>query len=67
MFMMFFLDDFIIFSDLKTHLVKLQLCFNKCQKFNINLNLEKKCFWCFPMSYLVTLSKEGKLSDPKKL
>ncbi len=38
-FMKLFLDDFSIFSDLKTNLIKLQLCFDKCQEFNIYFNL----------------------------
>jgi len=37
-FMKLILNDFSVFSDLKTHLVKLQLCFNKCQKFGVSLN-----------------------------
>jgi hypothetical protein len=37
-FMKLLLNDFSVFSDLKTHLVKLQLCFNKCQKFGVSLN-----------------------------
>jgi hypothetical protein len=41
MFMKLFLDDFNVFSDLDTHLTKLQLCFDKCREFNISLNLEK--------------------------
>jgi putative transposase len=31
MFMKLFLDDFNIFSDLKTYIVKVQLCFYKCR------------------------------------
>jgi hypothetical protein len=46
-FMKLFLDDFNVFSDLKTHLVKLQLCFNKCQEFGVNFNSEKCMFMVF--------------------
>ncbi len=46
-FMKLFLDDFNVFSDLKTHLVKLQLCFDKCQEFGINFNLENCMFMVF--------------------
>ncbi len=52
-FMKLLLDDFNVFSDLDTHLTKLQLCFDKCKEFDISLNLEK-CIWvsswvmCYP-------------------
>jgi len=44
MFMKLFLDDFSVFNDLKTHLAKLRLCFDKCHEFNISLN-PKKCMF----------------------
>jgi hypothetical protein len=62
-----FLDDFSVFSNLDTHLLKLQLCFDKCREFGISLNLEKYMFLvhsCVILGYVV--SKEGKLSYLKK-
>jgi hypothetical protein len=41
-FMKLLLDDFNVFGDLKTHMAKLQLCFDKCQEFGFKLNLGKK-------------------------
>jgi len=46
-FMKFFLDDFSVFNDMNTHLVKLHLCFNKCQTFGISFNLKKCMFMVF--------------------
>jgi hypothetical protein len=43
-FVKLFLDDFSMFNDLNTNLTKLQLCFDKCRKFGIILNLEKCMF-----------------------
>lgn len=40
-FMKLFMEDFNVFNVRKTHLAKLHLCFDKCHKFNINLNLDK--------------------------
>ncbi len=45
MFMKLFLDDFNMFNDMNTQLIKLQLCFAKCKKFSIRLNLEKCMFF----------------------
>lgn len=63
-FMKLFSDDFNIFSDLKTHMFKLRLCFDKCWKFSISLNSEKCMFLVFfdiILGYI--LSKGGKLLD----
>jgi hypothetical protein len=46
-FMKLFLDDFNVFNDLKTHMVKLQLCFDKCRECDISLNLENCMFMVF--------------------
>jgi hypothetical protein len=43
-FMKLFLDDFNMFNDLDTHLLKLQLCFDKCKKIGVSLNPNK---WMF--------------------
>jgi hypothetical protein len=40
-FMKLFLDDYSMFYDLNTNLTKLRLCFDKCGKFGIILNLQK--------------------------
>lgn len=40
--MKLFLDDFSVYSYITSHLDKLQLCFEKYQESDINLNL-KKC------------------------
>jgi hypothetical protein len=63
-----FLDDFNVFNDLKTHLVKLRLCLNKYREFDICFDLKKCMFLVFfnvILSYIVF--KEGKLLDPKKI
>jgi hypothetical protein len=64
--MKLFRDDFNVFNNLDTYLIKLQLCFDKCREFSINLNLEKNMFLMHIgviLRYVVF--KEGKLSDPK--
>ncbi len=68
MFMKLFLDDFSMFNNLDTHLPKLQLCFDKCREFNISFNL-KKCMFLVHSSIILgyLVSKEGKLSDLKKI
>jgi hypothetical protein len=42
-----FLDDFIMYSDMESHLQKLKLCFQKCKEYGINLNLNKCAFLVF--------------------
>jgi hypothetical protein len=65
--MKIFLDDFTIYSDMESHLMKLRLCFQKCKEYRINLNLEKCAFMVFSRLILrFIVSKEGKISDPKK-
>jgi hypothetical protein len=46
-FMKIFLDDFIVYNDMETHLQKLRLCFQKCREYNINLNIKKYVLWYF--------------------
>jgi hypothetical protein len=43
--MKIFLDDFIVYNDMETHLQKFRLCFQKCKGYNINYNQKKKCFY----------------------
>jgi hypothetical protein len=67
-FMKIFLDDFIVFMDLSTHLDKLKKCFLKCRKFSIYLNPDKCAFMVFSGTILgFIMSKEGKVMDPKKV
>jgi hypothetical protein len=42
-FMKIFLDDFMVFNNMDTHLEKLKKCFIKCKFFCVNLNLNKCC------------------------
>jgi hypothetical protein len=42
--MKLFLDDFSLFNDIGIDLSKLQICFNKCQEFGIDLNFLKCMF-----------------------
>jgi hypothetical protein len=46
-FMKIFLDNFIIYSDMESHLMKLKLCFQKCNEYRINLNPKKCAFMVF--------------------
>jgi hypothetical protein len=46
-FMKIFLDDFTTYNDMKIHLQKLKLCFQKCKEYNINLNPQKCIFMVF--------------------
>jgi hypothetical protein len=67
-FMEIFLDDFIVYCDLSTHLEKLKKCFLKCREYGINLNLEKCAFMVCSGTILgFIVSKEGKTFDPKKI
>ncbi len=36
-----------MYSDMESHLKKLKLCFQKCKKYGINLNLDKCAFMIF--------------------
>ncbi len=68
-FMKIFLDDFIMQSDMNTHLTKLILCFNNCKEFGTNLNLDKcavMMFWRI-MIFGLIIYKEGKLLDFRKI
>ncbi len=42
--MKIFLDDFRVYNDMESRLLKLRLCFQKCKKYCINLNLDKCAF-----------------------
>jgi hypothetical protein len=46
-FMKVFFDDYIVYSDMESHLMKLRLCFKKCKEYRINFNLDKCAFMIF--------------------
>jgi hypothetical protein len=59
--MKIFLDDFIVFSDLSSHLEKLK-CFFKCREFGISLNFDKCAFMVFSRTILgFIVSKKARL------
>jgi len=66
--MKFFLDDFIVYSNMETHLDKLWLCFLKCYEFGISFDLKKCVFMVlFGLILGFIVSKERKLFYPKKI
>jgi hypothetical protein len=66
--MKIFLDDFTIYSDMESHLMKLRLCFQKCKEYRISLNPGKCAFMVFSGPILrFIVSKEGKILDFKNL
>ncbi len=67
-FMKIFLDDFMIFNGMLTHLEKLRKCFIKCRKFGINLNPDKCTFMVFSGIILgFIMPKEGKVMDSNNI
>jgi hypothetical protein len=67
-FMKIFLDDFIVYNDMESHLHKFRLCFQKCKEYGISLNPEECAFMVFSRMILgFIVSKEGKLPYPKKI
>jgi hypothetical protein len=67
-YMKIFLNDFIIFSDLSTHLAKFRKWFFKCRKYGISLNPNKLAFTVCSKTILgFIISKEGKTFDLKKI
>ncbi len=53
---------------MESHLQKLRLCFQKCRKYDISLNLDKCAFMVFLRMIIgFIISKEVKLLDPKKI
>jgi hypothetical protein len=66
--MKIFLDDFIVYNNMETHLDKLRLCFLKCYEFGISLDIDKCAFMvlsCLILGFIV--SKDGKLPYPRKI
>jgi hypothetical protein len=67
-FMKIFLDDFMVYSDMESHLQKFKLCFQKCKEYGISWNPCKCAFMIFSGMILgFIISKEGKLLNPKKI
>jgi hypothetical protein len=61
------LDDFIVYSDIKSHLMKFKFCFKKCKEYKISLNPEKCAFMVFLGLILrFILSKEKKNTKLEK-
>jgi hypothetical protein len=46
-FMKIFMDDFMVYNDMESHLQKIRICFQKCRECGINLNLDKCAFMVF--------------------
>jgi hypothetical protein len=66
--MKIFLNDFTVYSDMESHLMKLRLCFHKCKEYRININPEKCVFMVYSGLILgFIVSKEGKILDLKKV
>jgi hypothetical protein len=62
------LDDFMMYNDMDTHLVKFKLCFQKCKIVWINLIPNKCAFMVFSGMILgFIVSKDGKLPYPNKI
>jgi hypothetical protein len=63
-----FLDEFMIYNDMKSHLMKFVLCFKKCKEYRINLNPKKCAFMIFSKLILgFIVFKEGKIPDLQKV
>ncbi len=68
LFMKIFLNDFMVFSDLLTHLESFLICFYKCREFGISLNLNNYAFMVFSKIVLgFIMSKEARVMDPKNI
>jgi hypothetical protein len=66
--MKIFLDDFMVYSDMESHLMKLILYFQKCKEYEINLNPNKCAFMVFLGLILgFIVFKEVKIPNPKKV
>jgi hypothetical protein len=66
--MKIFLDDFIVYNNMDSHLQKLTLCSQKCREYGINLNPNKCAFMVFLgiiLNFIV--SKEMKVTNSMKI
>ncbi len=67
-FMKLFLDDFMVFNDLDTHLSKLQKWFEKCWEYEISFNPKKCDFMVFSRMILrLIVFEDDKLLDLKNV
>jgi len=67
-FMKIFLNGFIVYNDMESHLQKLTLYFQKCKEYGINMKLDKCAFMVFSRMVLgFIVSKKRKLLDPMKI
>jgi hypothetical protein len=65
--MRIFLDDFIGFNNMSTHVEKLKKCFFKCRGFGISLNSKKCAFMICSITILgFIVSQKGKTSYLRK-
>ncbi len=68
LFIKIFLNDFTIFTDLSTHIKKLNKCFHKCREFNISFNRKKCAFMVYFGTILgFIVFKEVKTPNLKKI
>jgi hypothetical protein len=63
-FMTIFLDDFIVYSDLENHLMKLKVCFPKCREYRINLNPKMCLYGIFKIDFRVHSFQGRKSTRP---
>jgi hypothetical protein len=62
------MENFIVYSDMETHLQKLKLCFQKCMEYNISSNPKICIFMVFSIVIFgFIVSKEGNISSLKKI
>ncbi len=67
-FMKIFVNDFMVYNDTESHLMKLRLCFKKCKQNRTSFNPKKCAFMIFSRLILgFIVSKEGKIPHPKKV
>jgi hypothetical protein len=60
--MKIFLDAFIVYRDMESHLMKHRFYFQKCKEYKVNLNSEECAFMVFSGLILgFIISKEGKI------
>jgi len=62
--MKIFLDAFIVYRDMESHLMKHRFYFQKCKEYKVNLNSEECAFMVFSGLILgFIISKEGKIPN----
>jgi hypothetical protein len=63
-FMKMCLDDFTIYNDMESHLMKLRLCFQKCGEYKISLNPKKCLYGIFKTNFRVHSFQGKKNTKP---